>query len=412
MSLTRSAPVPDSDIFLLFVTRALRMFAFGFTSVFLVLYLNAIGMSDKAIGLLLTVALIGDAVISLFLTTRADRAGRRRVLLVGAVLMIASGTVFALTRNPVALAVAAFIGVVSPNGKEVGPFLAAEQAALSQLIDPGRRTAMFARYALVGSLAAAVGALAGGSASHAMQAHGLTDAGSFRVLLGAYAGCGVVILLGFTRLSPRIEAPASVVPARRVLGLHRSRGPVTKLSALFALDAFAGGFVIQSLLAYWFRIRFGLDIAALGGLFFGANLLAAISMLLAARVASRIGLVNTMVVTHLPSNVLLCLVPLMPNVTLAVIVLLARFSISQMDVPTRQSYTIAVVDPDERAAAAGVTGIARSVGASVSPALCGWMLATQALLNAPLFVAGGLKIVYDMLVFVSFRSLKPPEERR
>ncbi len=400
------------DIVRLFAARATRLFAFGFTSVFLVLYLNAIGFSDRAIGLLLTVALVGDAVISLLLTTRADRAGRRRVLMAGALLMIGGGIVFAVSRNPLALAIGAFIGVLSPSGNEVGPFLATEQASLSELVEPARRTTLFARYVLTGSLATAFGALAGGSAAHAMQAGGMSDVASYRVLLGAYALCGVVILLVFLGLSPRVEAPASALSVKRVLGLHRSKRPVLKLSALFALDSFAGGFILQSLLAYWFRIRFNLDIAALGGLFFAANLLAAASMLLAARVASRIGLINTMVVTHLPSNVLLCLVPLMPTAPLAIAVLLARFSISQMDVPTRQSYTIAVVDPDERAAAAGVTGIARSAGASISPSLCGWMLARQALVSAPFFVAGGLKIVYDILVFFSFRSMKPPEESK
>jgi predicted MFS family arabinose efflux permease len=226
----------------------------------------------------------------------------------------------------------------------------------------------------------------------------------------AYAGCGLVLLALFARLSPAIEATVVRDGIRRVLGLHRSRKAVTKLASLFALDAFAGGFIVQSLLAFWFHERFDMDIAALGGLFFAANFLGGMSALLAARIAERIGLVNTMVVTHLPSNVLLCLIPLMPNATLAVIVLLVRASISQMDVPTRQSYTIAIVDPDERSAAAGVTGIARSVGASLSPALSGALMATTSLASLPFFLAGGLKIVYDLLVYRGFRSVKAPEE--
>jgi MFS family permease len=194
--------------------------------------------------------------------------------------------------------------------------------------------------------------------------------------------------------------------------LHRSRGIVFKLSALFALDAFAGGFIPQSILAYWFYLRFHLDPAVLGSIFFGANILAALSALAAARVASRIGLINTMVVTHLPSNVLLILVPLMPNLPLAITVLLLRFSISQMDVPTRQSYTMAVVSPDELSAAAGITGVARTTGAALAPVFTGMLLSEAAYWSVPFFLAGGLKICYDLMLYRSFRSVRPPEETR
>ncbi|HAK60102.1 MAG TPA: hypothetical protein DCO77_06930 [Nitrospiraceae bacterium] len=213
----------------------------------------------------------------------------------------------------------------------------------------------------------------------------------------------MALIVLFLFLSPAVEAAVAPVK-KRVLGLHGSRGIVLKLSGLFALDAFAGGFVIQSMIAYWFHIKFNLDAAILGSIFFGANILAGVSALLAARIAGRIGLINTMVFTHLPSNVLLCLVPFMPTAGLAVFVLLLRFSISQMDVPTRQSYTMAVVAPDERSAASGVTSIARAVGASVSPAFTGALLASPALLGAPFLIAGGLKIVYDLLLYRSFRK--------
>jgi sugar phosphate permease len=221
-----------------------------------------------------------------------------------------------------------------------------------------------------------------------------------------------LLALVFLFLSPAVETKSNpdTANSRRVLGLHRSRGMVAKLSSLFALDAFAGGLVVQSIMAYWFHVRFGVDVGALGGIFFGANLLAGVSALLAARIAARIGLVNTMVFTHIPSNLLLCLVPLMPNVHLAVGILLLRFTISQMDVPTRQSYTMAVVAPDERSAASGVTTIARSVGASVSPSLSGVFLASPLLLNVPFFLAGGLKIIYDLLLYKSFGTRKLPEE--
>jgi predicted MFS family arabinose efflux permease len=218
-----------------------------------------------------------------------------------------------------------------------------------------------------------------------------------------YSACGIILVLIFLFLSPAVEAAATAPATRRVLGLHKSKGIVLKLSGLFALDAFAGGFVIQSMVAYWFHIKFGIDAGLLGSIFFGANILAGISALLAVRIAARIGLINTMVFTHIPSNVLLCLVPFMPNLASAITVLLLRFSISQMDVPTRQSYTMAVVAPDERSAASGVTAIARSVGAAISPALSGMFLANPALLGAPFLVAGGLKIVYDLLLYRSFR---------
>jgi MFS family permease len=399
-----------NDVGLLFTSRAVRLFAFGFLSVVLALYLDACGLSTRAIGLVLTFALVGDAALSLLITTTADRFGRKRMLVAGAILMATGAAAFASTTSEVWLVVIAAIGVFSPSGSEVGPFLSIEQASLAQLVPSERRTRVFARYVLVGSFATASGALVGGAVAAALQRSGMSELESYRVLLWAYAVCGLVLLVLFARLSRVIEAQAVRTGVRRVLGLHRSRGAVTRLASLFALDAFAGGFIVQSLLALWFHTRFDMDIAALGGLFFGANLLAGISALFAARIAARIGLINTMVVTHLPSNVLLCLVPLMPNATLAVTILLLRASISQMDVPTRQSYTIAIVDPDERSAAAGVTGIARSVGASFSPVLSGSLMATASLASLPFFIAGGLKIVYDLLVYRGFRAVKAPEE--
>lgn len=395
---------------LLFSTRITRLFAYGFLSVVLALYLAQLGFNELSIGLLLTLTLLGDAGISLWLTTSADRIGRRRTLILGAVLMILGGVVFVLTRHPALLMTAAIIGVISPSGNEIGPFLSVEQAVLSQLVPNERRTHIFAWYHLVGSLATALGALSGGLLARSLQQIGLSALDSYRVVLTGYAIGGGVLILLFLCLSPGVEVRPLVraVPDTCTVGLHRSRNVVIKLSALFALDAFAGGFVVQSIMAYWFHIRFGADEAVLGSIFFGANILAGISALFAARIAARIGLIKTMVFTHLPSNVLLCLVPLMPSLVLAITVLLLRFSISQMDVPTRQSYTMAVVAPDERSAASGVSTIARSIGASLSPALSGALLAT--LISAPFFLAGGLKVVYDLLLYRSFKALRPPEE--
>jgi len=395
------------DAYVLFATRIVRMFAYGFLSVVLVLYLADVGLSDTVIGVLLSLTLLGDTVISLWVTTGADRIGRRRMLILGAVLMLFAGAIFAFANNILLLIIAAIIGVISPSGYEVGPFLAIEQAALTQTFPDERRTGIFAWYNLIGSFATALGALVGGALPHFLQRAGTSSLNSYRAVLLAYAAMGVVLALMFMRLSNAVEASKADAPIPQTrFGLHRSRGVVLKLSALFGLDAFAGGFVMQSIAAYWFHIRFGVDPATLGGIFFGANLLAGVSALAAAWVARKIGLVNTMVFTHLPSNVLLIFVPLMPNLPLAIAVLLLRFSISQMDVPTRQSYTMAVVAPDERSAAGGVTGIARTVGAALSPALAGVFISNPVLMSAPFLVAGGLKVVYDLLLFRSFRSLR------
>jgi MFS family permease len=406
----------SSNGHLLFITRIARMFGYGFLSVVLVLYLEQVGLSQVRIGLLLTLTLIGDTIVSLWITTNADRVGRRRMLIVGAILMVFAGILFAMTRNFVFLLIAATIGVISPSGYEVGPFLSIEQAALSQIVPNEKRTKIFAWYNLVGSFATALGALAGGSLVQGLMDTGMSALGSYRVIVMGYAAIGAIMGGLFTRLSRAVEAPTLNGPAKSTsvfkkrFGLHRSRGVVLKLSALFSIDAFAGGFVLQSILAYWFHVRFNVQPALLGSIFFGANILAGLSALTAAWVASKIGLIRTMVFTHIPSNILLILVPLMPNLPLAIGVLLLRFSISQMDVPTRQSYTMAVVAPDERSAAAGITGIARTTGASLSPVVTGPLLANAALLSLPFFLSGGLKIVYDLLLYRNFKAIKPPEE--
>ena len=398
---------------LLFVLRTLRMFGYGFLAVVLVLYLDALGLDPLTIGLVLTLTLVGDTLISLWLTTNADRIGRRRVLVAGSALMVAAGLVFALTSWPPLLILAATIGVISPTGNEVGPFLAVEQAGLSQTIPDGRRTALFAWYNLVGYVATASGALGAGLLSQALIDTGVAGVDAYRVIVIGYALIGIVMAVGFSRLDGAVEAPARVVATdgiRRRFGLGRSKGVVLRLSALFSIDAFAGGFIPLSLMAYWFHLRYGVEPAVLGSIFFAANLLAAVSSLSAARIAARIGLINTMVFTHLPSNVLLILVPLMPNLPLAIGVLLLRFSLSQMDVPTRQSYVMAVVDPDERSAAAGVTGIARTTGAAISPSISSVLVSSAGFASLPFFLAGGLKILYDLLLYRQFRSVRPPEQ--
>jgi MFS family permease len=398
----------------LFATRCTRLFAYGLLSIILVLYLAEVGLSDAKIGLLLTLTLLGDTAISLWITTTADRIGRRRMLILGALLMALAGVLFASSDSFVVLLLAATIGVISPSGNEVGPFLSIEQAALSQIVPGPRRTKVFAWYNLVGSFSTALGALCGGALVQWCQHLGSIGAAAYRPAVITYGVLGLVLAVGFALVSKAVEValPARDQPQRKLrLGLHRSRGVVLRLSSLFALDAFGGGFVIQSIIAYWLHLRFGLEPATLGGIFLGANLLAGVSALAAGWLAGKIGLVNTMVFTHLPSNVLLMLVPLMPTAWLAVAVLLLRFSISQMDVPTRQSYTMAVVSPDERSAASGVTSVARSIGASISPALSAALVGTAGLASVPFFMAGGIKVLYDLLLYRSFVSLRPPEEQ-
>jgi MFS family permease len=412
-----------SDSRILFSTRILRLFAYGFLSVILALYLGQLGLAEGQIGLLLTLTLLGDTAISLWITTHADRIGRRRMLVAGAALMLLAAILFSATHDFTVLLLAAMIGVISPSGNEVGPFLSIEQASLTQLFSDRQRTGIFAWYNLVGSFATATGALVGGGLSQLLQGLGYTPLLSYRVVVLGYGAIGLVLMSLFLRLSPAIETAALPAPhmsetqppvnpsPSRFLGLYRSQKVIFRLAALFSLDAFAGGFVIQSLLALWFSLKFGVEPAILGAIFFGANILAGISALSAAWVARKIGLINTMVFTHLPSNVLLILVPFMPTLGLAIAVLFLRFSISQMDVPTRQSYTMAVVAPDERSAASGITNVARTIGASLSPVLTGLFISNPALLGLPFIISGSLKIVYDVALYFNFRSVKPPEEQ-
>jgi MFS family permease len=394
------------DGWLLFATCGVRSFAYGFLSVVLGLYLDAIGLTATTIGWIFTAALAGGAVMTIVITAVADRLGRRVLLILGALLMAIAGWVFAVSNNPIFLTVAAIFGTISPSGKEVGPFLSIEQAILPQTSEDQHRTAVFSAYNLIGSLFAALGALAVGLPS----LFALPQITGYRFLIWGYAVCAVVMMILFGLLSPTIEAKTKTDSQTRMTGVQRSRSVVAKLAGLFALDAFAGGFIVQSIVAYWFYLRYETDLNALGGIFFGTNLLAALSFLAAPTIARRFGLLNTMVFTHLPSNILILIVPLMPNLELAVVMLLVRNLLSQLDVPTRQSYTMAVVDPDERAAAAGILSVARNAGGAAAPLFTGGVLAVPSL-GLPFFLAGGLKIIYDLWIFAVFRKTKPPEEQ-
>ena len=393
------------DGWLLFATCGVRSLAYGFLSVILGLYLDAIGLSTTAIGWVFTAALAGGAVMTMIITAIADSFGRKILLIVGALLMALAGWVFAVSDNPILLTIAAIFGTISPSGKEVGPFLSLEQAILPQTTSDQNRTTVFSAYNLVGSFAGALGALAVGLPSF----FSFTAIAGYKFLIWGYIASAGLLALLFALLSPMVEAKKKADSATRNVGLRKSRGIVAKLAGLFALDAFAGAFIVQSIVAYWFFLRYQTDLSALGGIFFGTNILAALSFLAAPAIARRIGLLNTMVFTHLPSNFLILLVPMMPNAEWAIAVLLIRYSLSQLDVPTRQSYTMAVVDADERAAAAGILSVARNAGAAVAPLFTGAILAAPAL-GLPFLLAGGIKVIYDLWIFAVFRHVKPPEE--
>jgi MFS family permease len=371
--------------------------------VILALYLSALRFSTVQVGLVFTVALAGGAAVTVAASIRADRWGRRPVLAATSLLMAMGGAVLGLGVGLPLLLLVAATGTLSPSGQEIGPFQPLEQAGLAEATATPGRVMPYAWYNLVGYFAIAVGALIAGAVPTRLQADGWTPLAAQRVLVWTFAATGVVLAALYLMLSPSVEAPSRQTPIRRSV-LHRSRGIVVRLSALFAVDAFAGGLVVQSLIAFWFHERFGVGLDRLGPLFFGTNLLSATSSLAAARLADRFGLLNTMVFTHLPSNVLLAAVPFMPSWPLAAIVLLARHALSQMDVPTRQAYTMTLVAPEERSAAAGLTNAVRPAASSLSPAISGVALQTAAS-GLPFVLAGVLKIGYDLILWTIFRKV-------
>jgi len=387
--------------------RAVRTFAYGFQSVLLGVYLDARGFAPWQIGAVLTATLLGSAVLTAVFAATADRYGRRRMLKLSALFMAASGGAFAITTSYPLLFLASLTGTVGATSGEVGPFLSLEQTMLPQTTSPDLRTRLFSVYNMLGALTGAAGALAAGTPALLQRWAGLAAADAFRAMFVLYALLAGVTLWLFGRLSDRVEATDGATRSR----LDRSRGVVTRLAALFSLDSLAGGFVVQSLIAFYFHLRWGLGPEVLGPVFLGVGLLQAGSFIVAARVAERIGLINTMVFTHLPSNLLLMAIPFAPTLPWAIALLLARHALSQMDVPVRQSYVVAVVDPEERMAATGVTNIARNLAQSVTPVIAGAAMQIVGV-GVPFLVGGGLKIVYDLLLLRMFRSVRPPEETK
>src|SRR5713226_7780581 len=401
---------------LIFVMRGLRQFSYGLLAVLLAVALADEGFSTVAIGVLITVSLLGDMVGTYVIGLVADTWGRRRTLALLSLLMAATGAIFGLVTSYPVLLVAAFFGTLGTSASETAPFLPIDQAMLAQITAPERRTALFARYNLVASLSAALGALVAGLPA-LLTGVGLPLASGIRLLFGVYAVLGLIVAGLSLRLSLPVEAPGRApiqgprLRQRLAPPLHRSRSIVWRLTALFSVDALAGGLVVQSLMALFFHLRFGVPLTTLSALFFGEILHSALSFLAAVPLARHFGLLNTMVFTHLPSNVLLALVAFAATGKVGATLLLLRQTLSQMDVPTRQAYTMALVDPEERTAAASVTGLARSVGSSTSPIVSGLLLQGPLLvLGLPFILAGGLKAAYDLTLWSVFRRVHLQED--
>jgi MFS family permease len=394
-----------SDTFNLYAARAARGFGDGFAAIVLPAYLIEIGLDPFQIGVVATAALLGSAAMTLAVGVLAPRHDLRTLLLLCAALMVATGIAIPSVQHIAFLALIAFVGTINPTTGDIGAHVPLEQAALAHGASDRDRTRTFARYSLIGALSIAAGALAAG-APDALVSFGMDRTAALQAMFYGYAALGLIGALFYSRLA--WAAAQDTAPRATTLG--PSRRTVYKLAALFSLDSFAGGFVVQSLLALWLFERFELSLAAASAFFFWSNMLTAFSYPIAARLGERFGLVNTMVFTHIPSSICLILAAFSPDLMVVLALLLVRSALSQMDVPTRTSYVMAVVTPPERAAAASITAVPRSLAAAISPTLSGALLTTS-LAALPLVICGALKIVYDLSLLFSFRHLKPPEER-
>lgn len=388
------------------LVRGLRAFADGFVSLLLPIYLGVLGMSPLRVGVVVTATLLGSGVLTLWVGLRAYRHEYRTMLLLATALMTATGIGFAVFSDFWPLLVVAFVGTLNPSGGDVSVFLPLEHAMLARAADDTRRTALFARYSLVGTLVAAVGTLFAGLPGMLVTAAHMPLKVALQAMFGLYALVGVLSAWIYRNLpSPRTATAPPAVDAP----LSESRRKVLVLAALFSLDAFGGGFIVQSLLALWLFQRYQLSVLAAGAIFFWTGVLSALSYLVAVKVADRFGLLNTMVFTHLPSSLLLIAIPFAPTLGWAIALLFARSALSQMDVPTRSSYVMAIVPPAERPGAASMTSVPRSLAAAVGPVCAGYLLSLSSF-GWSLVAAGTLKIAYDVLLYVLFRNVRPPEE--
>ena len=397
---------------LVLAARVTRTFAYGFLSIVLAIYLKLIGFNDIVIGLVLASTLVNSVIFTLIASFYADRLGRRNMLVIYAALMSISGAIFLATEDYLALIAAALIGTINVTGSETGAFLSIEQALLPQTVSNVRkRNTIFALYNMAGTFAMSVGILLSGLPTILQNQFGLSQIESIKPLFMLYSILGIIVMIIYFMLSKKIELTGDQIakPLTQVLS-PETKKIVGKLSGLFSLDSFAGGFVIQSIVAFWFFTKFGLDLTTLSYIFSIAGVLTAFSFLAAARIADKIGLVNTMVFTHIPSNILLILVGFAPTLPLAIAFYLGRMALSQMDVPTRQSYIVSVVKEEERTASTGITNISRNISQAVSPSLTGYILQALPVLSAPFVFGGILKIAYDLALYLNFKNIKPAEE--
>jgi MFS family permease len=399
-------PETSQDARVLLTARGLRAFGDGFVSILLPVHLAQLGLSNLQIGAVATSTLLGSAALTLLVGFNAHRIGRRALLFRASVLMVITGLGFAFLRDFWPLLLIAFLGTINPSSGDVSVFLPTELALLPQTTSDAQRTALFARFSMTGSLVAAFGALCAGGPSWLAAQQGIPLELGIDVMFVLYALLGVVALFLYRGLSPAVEPDIKKPPTP----LGPSKRTVYRLSALFSLDSFGSGLVVQSLLALWLFQRFGFAVTTTGVIFFWTGILSALSALLAVRISRRIGLINTAVFTHLPANACLMLAPFMPTVELSVFLLLVRSLFSQMDVPVRNSYVMAVVTPPERPAAASITAVPKSLASALGPLLSGWLFSLS-VFGWPLVIAGGLKGLYDVLLLRQFRALKPPEEQ-
>jgi MFS family permease len=395
----------DSDLVVLFMSRSVRLLGFGALPVVLTSYLKARGLPEAQIGLLLSLALVGDAVLLLLVTRIADSFGRKRLLMYSTALIAVAGIGFAYSRDALWLVVCAIIGTISPNGNEVGPFQAVEQACVSQVIPANRRARVFGWYAMTGSLSAALGAILAGLAVESQKQNGVLEIVAEQQVFLGYAAVSLLLALIFSRLSKRIETPSfglshSVTPLS-----HQTKRMILHLSSLFALDSLGSALVMQSLIALYLENRFAVGAGMLGVIFAATNIVAALSTPLAGWLAERWGLVNTMVWTHIPANVFLLLFPFAPNLEWAVGLLIARFCLSQMDVPARTALVMNVVPEEQRSLAGGMTQQGKLIGTSLGPVLSGLMW-NAGFLVLPFVLGGILKISYDLAIYIGFKRLE------
>lgn len=396
---------------LIILARIIRTFSYGFLSIILAIYLNQVGFNEILIGFILSATLANSIIFNLFSSFFADRIGRKKIMITYAVLMAVSGTVFLMTENYAALIIAAFIGTINVTGSETSAFLSLEQAILPQTVKTvKKRNTIFAFYNIVGTFAMSGGILLASLPQLLQEKFSLSVVDSFRPLFLIYLSAGLAVSIIYFFLSKQVEVTKTHSTKLISSNLSpQSKKIVIKLSSLFSLDSFAGGFVIQSIVSFWFFTKFGVDLTTLSIIFSIAGVLTAISFFFAAKIADRIGLINTMVFTHIPSNVLLILVAIAPTFPVALSFYLARMSLSQMDVPTRQAYIVAMVEENERTAAAGITNTTRNVAQSISPSITGAIIHSL-WFSAPFVIGGLLKIIYDLGIYANFRNTKPRDE--